>query len=342
MGDKENENENKQENTDQDDANLIENTENKDAENTGKVYQMLWDCEYCGTKGLLGKDHRFCPACGSKQNPDKRYFPDEDSKVEVVNDDYIGADKTCPACNGATSAASTHCPGCGSPLEGASEVSKKTDPALAEQTTDQAAPKEGSKKKMGILAGIGILVLVGIFATLALIKKDINVIVTKHQWKTSVKIEKFKQSEKEGECSSKPSNAKNVVDYGEKQVNCRKEKVDRGDGTFKEKNVCDTEHRCAYTVEKWELDDTKTKTGGLSDTVIYPAVYVTGGTCIGCTREGTRSVTYKVHLKSTDDTDDDFTCGYSKPESWKMLEDGSTYKAKVNLLGSLDCDDIHN
>ena len=28
------------------------------------VYEMLWDCGYCGHKKLLGLTHRFCANCG--------------------------------------------------------------------------------------------------------------------------------------------------------------------------------------------------------------------------------------------------------------------------------------
>jgi len=324
---------------DNENENSEENSAEKPAEEpVERVYQMLWDCEYCGTKGLLGKDHRFCPACGSKQNPDNRYFPEEDSKVEVINDNYIGADKKCPACSGVASAASTHCPSCGSPLEGASEVSRKGDLNMNETKSEEIKPK--GKSKTGVIAGVVILVAAGVFATFALIKKDINVIVTSHLWKTSIEIETLKEVEEEGECSSVPTGAINVVDYGEKKVDCRKEKADRGDGTFTEKEVCDTIHRCAYTIEKWKVGRPKILTGGLNETAVYPVVYVTGGSCIGCTREGKRSKVYKVFLKSVENEEEDFICGFNNPESWKKLVDGQTYKAKVNMMGSLSCDDI--
>ena len=86
----------------------------------GKVYEMLWDCEYCGTKGNLGLTHRFCPNCGAPQNPDSRYYPSDEEKVEVHDHRYVGVDVTCPACNELNSAAAEFCGQCGSPLtEGA-------------------------------------------------------------------------------------------------------------------------------------------------------------------------------------------------------------------------------
>jgi len=54
---------------------------------------MLWDCEFCGTKKLLGKTHRFCPNCGAQQDPKARYFPSDEEKVAVKDHVYVGVDK---------------------------------------------------------------------------------------------------------------------------------------------------------------------------------------------------------------------------------------------------------
>ena len=51
-------------------------------------YEMLWDCEYCGTDKLLGVSQKFCPNCGSAQNAEKRYFPKDDEKVAVADHDH--------------------------------------------------------------------------------------------------------------------------------------------------------------------------------------------------------------------------------------------------------------
>ena len=31
-----------------------------------RVYEMLWDCAFCGTQKLLGLQHRHCPSCGAE------------------------------------------------------------------------------------------------------------------------------------------------------------------------------------------------------------------------------------------------------------------------------------
>src|SRR5690606_3720915 len=85
-------------------------------------YEMLWDCEYCEAKGLLGKSQRYCAQCGGKQNPDKRYFPKEGEEVRVDGHKYEGSDRTCPACSAPQSAAAHNCTHCGAPLDEAAEV----------------------------------------------------------------------------------------------------------------------------------------------------------------------------------------------------------------------------
>ena len=34
-------------------------------------YEMLWDCDHCGAKGLLGLSQRFCAECGAPQKDRK-------------------------------------------------------------------------------------------------------------------------------------------------------------------------------------------------------------------------------------------------------------------------------
>ena len=62
-------------------------------------YEMLWDCEYCGMEKLLGVSQRYCPGCGSAQNPSTRYFPEDSDKVAVADHKYMGADRQCSACD---------------------------------------------------------------------------------------------------------------------------------------------------------------------------------------------------------------------------------------------------
>ncbi len=82
-----------------------------------KRYEMLWDCDHCGARKLLAKSFRFCPNCGKPQNPNGRYFPSDEDKVEVKNYTYIGPDIVCVECGMPNAANSRNCVSCGKSLE---------------------------------------------------------------------------------------------------------------------------------------------------------------------------------------------------------------------------------
>ena len=81
------------------------------------TFQMLWDCQYCGSEKLLGVTHRFCPHCGAAQNPDTRYFPTAGEEVALHDHVYVGVDVLCPACEAPNSAAADFCGNCSASLE---------------------------------------------------------------------------------------------------------------------------------------------------------------------------------------------------------------------------------
>ena len=87
-----------------------------------KVYEMQWDCKFCGTKKLLGKTHRFCPNCGAQQDPTWRYFPSDSEKVAVQDHVYVGADIICKACQSLNSGKAEFCGNCGAPLSDAARA----------------------------------------------------------------------------------------------------------------------------------------------------------------------------------------------------------------------------
>ncbi|MEM9265390.1 MAG: hypothetical protein AAGA46_07690 [Cyanobacteria bacterium P01_F01_bin.13] len=74
-----------------------------------KVYQMLWDCQFCGTQKLLAKTHRACPRCKAPQDPAWRYFPSDADKVAVENYEFKGNDKICAACDSINEADAKFC-----------------------------------------------------------------------------------------------------------------------------------------------------------------------------------------------------------------------------------------
>ena len=120
-------------------------------------YEMLWDCEFCGTEKLLGLTHRHCPACGGAQDPERRYFPAPGEEIEVANHVFTGVDKECPACETPNAAKAAYCVNCGHNMDETKQVDLVQDPADAPKPpTDPPAKGGGAGKAFGAVGVIGV------------------------------------------------------------------------------------------------------------------------------------------------------------------------------------------
>ncbi len=144
-------------------------------------YEMLWDCDHCGQKGLLGKSQRHCGSCGAPQNPAKRYFPSPEQQQKVEGHIYEGSDRVCPACSAPMGAQAKNCTQCGSPLDGSSEVA----------SVDPVAPAPSHRRKIWPWIVGGIVVLVGVIWFLFIRKHDAKVTVAAHRWERTIAIEEY-------------------------------------------------------------------------------------------------------------------------------------------------------
>ncbi len=318
-----------------------------------KIYEMFWDCEYCGTKKLLGKSQRHCPECGAAQNSEKRYFPPDDEKIAVDDHKYVGADLNCPACSAPNSAAAKFCCECGSPLEEASEVKLVEDDA-ASPVTQTAQKEKGSKRKvLPIIIGVLVLLVVGFVLLAVFWTKTVAITAYGHTWQREIKIESFVRRNKSEWCDRMPRDAYNVSRSREvrshKQIpdgeECSTRRVDRGDGTFKQEKVCKTKYRkepvydqkCRFTVNRWDYARSVTASGrSLAETPKWPLVTLKKkGTSLGAEREGTRVETYTVHLIDTEKKTS--TCNFNM-SGWRSIQVGSKWSAQASVItGLLDC-----
>lgn len=111
-----------------------------------ETFQMLWDCPACGTRKLLGVDHRHCPQCGHPQDHERRYFPKPGERVPTA---YRGAtpDRICSSCSTACGARDANCMACGAPLAGAQavHVRRSIDPSSGEDGARARADHEARK-----------------------------------------------------------------------------------------------------------------------------------------------------------------------------------------------------
>lgn len=274
-----------------------------------KVYEMLWDCPYCGSTKLLGKTHRHCPSCGAPQENAPRYFPPEEEKVAVEDHVFVGADVICPACGTSASQAAKHCGGCGSPLEGGKEVARRADQVNAEGdvvaaetakdaraeleaqrlgTPQPTAPPKQKSMLGKVLGGVGCLVVVGLVAALVFflfVKREAGFEVVGHSWQRTIAVERFDAVQESKWCDEMPAGATDVrrskADRSTKKVqdgeDCKTRKIDQGDGTYKEKKECKPRYKeeavqddkCSYKINRWKVARTEKSSG--NDTATAPA-----------------------------------------------------------------------
>lgn len=336
-----------------------------------KVYEMLWDCRYCGATKLLGKTHRHCPSCGAPQENAPRYFPPEDEKVAVEDHVFVGADVVCPACSSTASRAAKHCGGCGSPIEGGKEVARRQDQVQAEGAAfanesikdaerdlaaqrAPAAPAPPPKKSMlgVLLGGAGCLVVIGLVVLLLVFfvwKKDAGFQVAGHTWERSIKVERFQSVEESDWCDKMPTGAKELrrvkADRSTKKVqdgeDCKVRKVDQGDGTYKEKKECKPRYKeeavqddkCTYSVDRWKVVRTEKARGeGLAGAPAWPdAKLARTGQCVGCEREGEREERYTVVL--TDEKSGERQECNLDQSKWGSMKPAAKYKGQTRVLG---------
>ena len=334
-------------------------------------YEMLWDC-HCGATGLLGLTHRHCPACGSAQDPTRRYYPPEGSEVAVGDHPYQGADVVCPGCGTPNAGRAAHCVNCGTDLKGAHNVVTRAavgegvaDSVRAaraehaartaeERATAMAAHAHASgaraapsgKRPLWIAAAVA-LVLAAICGVLTL-SSDEAVEVTRHTWERTVALEELAPRRDSAWRDAVPADARGVTCAREQRdtrkeqdgQTCTTKREDKGDGTFSAREECTPTYRdvpvydekCSFTVDRWATRETLRASGDLATAPAWPDTPPATGTL----RAGARTETYTLHLKVGEG--DAETCEI--PEArWRAVQDGSRWKASVGMVtGSVDCD----
>lgn len=307
-------------------------------------YEMLWDCDHCGTKGLLGKSQRHCPECGAPQNPDKRYYPTPEQQKKVEGHVYEGSDRLCPACNAPNGAKAKNCTQCGAPLDGSKQV----------VGVDERAPKAAPKRKRLIWPWVLVAIAVLGFAIwwLFIRTRSAQVTVAQHRWARSIEIEQFGDQHREGwrvemppaaqmpTCTRRQRTTRQVPD-GE---DCHVERKDKKDGTFEQVKVCTPKTRsegvdddwCSYTIRTWgKIDEIKASGTGLQ--AAWPAQGLPPADtppALGAKRQAARHETYTL------DFGDAGTCDVPEP-AWRNYTDGQKIKVEVRARsGGVVCSSL--
>jgi hypothetical protein len=309
-------------------------------------FEMLWDCDHCDTKGLLGLSQRFCPECGGPQNPVKRYFPKEGEQRRVDGHKYQGADRECPNCNTPMSALGKNCTQCGAPMDGSREVQGVAAPVTA-------APPNKHRRWWLVAVIVGVIAL-GIFGIWYRFIRTVTAqkAVSGHHWAREIAIEEFgeirdsqwrDQMPRDAEAPScfRKERSTRQVDTGKE--NCHTERKDKKDGTFEQIKKCTPIYRsepveddwCTFSVRRWKQVDTAKTTGtGMSpawSTANLPAADTRAA--FGARRQGKKTETLFLDFGGE-------SCDVSDAV-WRKYTDGRKVKIEVRASsGDIVCSSL--
>ena len=306
-------------------------------------FEMLWDCDHCEAKRLLGKSQRHCPQCGGVQNPDKRYFPKDGEFVAATGHDYEGADRVCASCQAPMGAKASNCTNCGAAMDGVKEVAGVAPPA--------PAPAKKGSSHIFLIVGVIVLVCVAIWWR-CVRKVDATLAVSGHTWSTTVAIESWDDVEHKvwrnelpasvaamASCAREERSKQQVPD-GE---TCKDQKVDNKDGTFKVVKKCTPRTRaepvyddkCRYTIREWHRVD-EAKASGTGTTLgwaanVPPAPKDLMNVMVGTRRPGAKGQKLDLVFGTQ-------TCADVSESLWRKYKDGDKVKLEVRASsGDIVC-----
>jgi hypothetical protein len=330
---------------------------------SGRVFEMLWDCRYCGTRKLLARNQRYCPQCGATQDPETRYFPAENEKIEVTGYEYEGVDKQCKACRSPNGARAEFCGHCGASLSNATAAPRlavqvrTTEGAFTESLSlhrqQEAARRDLTNmlqkpvRRPGRLrwaTRMGLALIIVLICSLFWTRHNI-VTVTGHYWRQEISIERFGPVLASMWCNQLPPGAYGVMSRSEirsdhrvpDRQDCHIHRVDRGDGSYREKTECQSRYwsepvydlRCDYRIDRWRPSRTVT-TEGFSTAPRWPETgLISNRACLGCEREGERSGRYELLLQASGQRE--FRCALPEVR-WRELPEGSRWRLAVGAL----------
>jgi hypothetical protein len=337
------------------------------------VFEMMWDCKFCGQKKLLGVTHRFCANCGAPQDPASRYFPPDNEKIAVQNHPFVGADVACPACRQPMGRSAKCCTNCGSPIDKGVEVQRRADVVVPDPGVAAFAPggygagaagappaqapagNKGCLVALAIAGAVGALLVVVVLVAVFW-KREGVFEVTGQTWQRSIAVERFDVGRKTAWCDQAPSGARELSRHKEQRgttkvpdgETCQTRKKDLGNGTFKEVRECQPKYRsdpvmsdrCDFEVTEWRTSRTlDAKGASASDPPRWPAVALSRpGTCVGCEREGARTETYTVKFASPKKGDTSQPSCDVPQARWAAFSKGTKWKGKVGVLtDTVDC-----
>ncbi len=321
------------------------------------VFEMLWDCSSCGTKGLLGKSHRHCPHCGAPQDQTQRYFPPEGTDFRVTAAYvYEGVDRVCPSCTTPNGGAADFCKNCGTPLgEVAGSVREKAG-VIGVGAVEAVVAAPPNKRLTRVVAlVVAAVVVIAIVAMVSMLwKKGVQVRVVDHTWQRTIDVEQLSPQRDSAWCDQMPGDAFGVSRSREQRSSnkiadgetCSTHRESRGDGSYVNKETCTPNYReepvyddrCSFTVNRWQQTTRLESSGPLTTPTTWPDTgRLRRGVCLGCQREGARHERYTVRLQGAKAL---YSCDYDEAR-WRSIVDGAALPLKVGVVtGGADCESL--
>lgn len=339
---------------------------------------MLWDCSACDTPKLLGLTHRYCPNCGSAQDPKQRYFPEDGEGVFVEDHVFSGRDKLCPACDTPNAAQASHCPSCGSSLDGAKEVGTRSDQSAQEgesfqadsskaAKTDFKAQKQaskagsespppaekGSNSSKFVVLGVIAAIIIGVIVFFSW-TESVNLTASDKTWTRIIHIEQFRTLSKSGWKKELPRKAYAVTCRQEKRgtkkvpdgETCTTVRKDQGNGTFKKVKKCKPKYKsvptyadkCRYKIDAWTKVRAVKTTQQDRKEPVWPQFRLAKEGA--CLGCERAGAREEVYKVSFKMKDKVENCSFPEPK-WTSIEKGSEWTAETRVMGGgLDCSSL--
>ena len=237
-----------------------------------KIIEGLWDCPYCGQKGIGGLT-KSCPNCAHPQDAGTKFYLGEKKEAmdaEKAKEYGKGADWTCAFCGSLNRYSSTNCNNCGAQREDSSgDYFENRRKEQAAQAPPAPPPQPRKKRKLWPL----LLAVIAVIAVVFLVTrpKDKATTVTDKTWQRAIEVEAL-TAVREQSWARAPENARNVtsrqairtyeqvLDHYEEEAydvpydvldgyDTYTEYEDNGDGTYTEVEREEPRYRTEYRTE---------------------------------------------------------------------------------------------
>lgn len=252
-----------------------------------KKFEALWDCKYCGAKGIGGLT-KHCPNCGHPQDKgiifykgEKKNYLDEDTAAQYGQ----GADWTCSYCGSLNRVNHKFCTNCGAPKEETSgdyfenekKIKEKEQKKEQERMQHQQPAPKPAKNSGGVMKKFFPLLLIilaaGLLFSIFSKPKNANVQIADKSWERSVEVEAMQtvqQSDWNVPDGGRVYDQRREIHHYQQVVDHYEERsrevavrvydgedyytvdVNNGDGTFTEETRSRPRYRTEYQTEYYD------------------------------------------------------------------------------------------